>query len=236
MQFSFRFQNIILILLLSFDGMSALASDGLMQRFDANTEYIIRHEGRGFLLKIFVSKYQFFPDMEGIAESCRSSANSIADEKALEIKAKGKLNLSSRIETSRNAMGISSCVATGIFQAASPDIDPETFAKTPVYSAAVQKAADCDVAAATLYSATNNEDARTIAEAVCAKCSKEWDQARNIANQLAVKHNIQPGGFLTHDFCVKQNTHVVIELRAKRALTPTKPNISPRPAHKDRTI
>ena len=130
----------------------------------------------------------------------------------------------------------SSCVANATFQPGPPDTDPEDLAKNPVLNAAMRKAANCDVAAADLYSATNNENAHTIAEAVCSRCLKEWENARSIAKQLAAKHNSEPGPFLSHEFCVSQNTYAVIELRAKRALKPATPNTSPRPAHKDRMI
>jgi hypothetical protein len=232
MRTSYRNLALILIPMISwFDGLSAFASEGRI-RLDANTEYEIENLGQGFALKIFLSRYQFRPDMDVIAGNCKSAATVIAKQEASARKITGRLEISSQVETGRNILlGTSSCVATATFQAA-----PATFPKSAVLDAAIKQLSLCDRAAATFYSVTN-ENAHTIAEAVCSRCSKEWDDARKIATQSASKfHAPEDGPLLSRELCVSQNTNTVIELRAKRALTPAAPNASPRPVHKDRTI
>jgi hypothetical protein len=216
------------------DPISALASSG-RQRLDADTEYMVEdQQGRGFTLRVEVSKYQFVPDMRSIAENCRAAAALIAQQEASARKITGKLDIAARVETDRNALlGRSSCVVTAVFQTAPPN----TFPKSPILDAAIKKVAACNVVAANLYSATNNENARTIAEAVCSRCSKDWDEARKIATQLAVKfHNPEDGPLLNREVCVSQNTNLVIELRARRALTPANPKTPSPVTRKDQAI
>jgi hypothetical protein len=232
MQIFFRNLTLVLILLIASSfGSFAFASDGRI-RFDADTDYIVEDLGQGFALKVFLSRRQFYPDMDIIAGNCRSAASLIAKQEASVRKIKGRLEISSQVETGRNILlGTSSCVATATFQAA-----PDVFPKSPVLDAALKQISLCDIAATGLYAATN-ETAQTIAEAVCSRCSKEWDDARKIATQLASKfHAPEDGPLLSRELCVSQNKLAVIELRAKRALTPAAPNTAPRPSHKDKTI
>ena len=237
MPLCFRIFYFISISWLLLSGWDAAASE-VRQRLNSDTEFVIEDRGRGFALQVLISKYQFYPDMQIIAETCKSAAAIIAKEKASERKIKGKLNIDSRIETGRNIiLGTSSCVANATFEADTVKSAAQQASTNLIYEAAMKKAVVCSTTAAMVFAATNSENASTIAVAACSRCSKEWDLYGKLATQNAKDLGLTLNSpLLEPGFCIKHATNSVIEFRAKRALTPTTPPPAIRPSRKDRSV
>jgi hypothetical protein len=152
MQHFFRNLPLVLISLFScFHGLSAFASEGRIQ-LDANAEYETEDLGRGFTLKVFLSKYQFSPDMGIIAGNCRGAASFIAQREATARKIKGKLEISSQIQTGRNILlGTSSCVANATFEADIVKSASQQASSNLIFEAAMKKAVVSSTTAAMVF-------------------------------------------------------------------------------------
>lgn len=92
----------------------ALFSDQMMLTYDKDTTYIIEDVHDGFVLSVAYSRYQFFPESNALAMSCKSQLTSIAwehaDKSSRKIKPVNEQKI--KISMGRNGLtGITSCQA-----------------------------------------------------------------------------------------------------------------------------
>ena len=89
-------------------------TDKPLQPYDRDTQYRIDETEKGFVITIYYSRYQFYPETNIIAMACKSSLTSIAYEyaqnKNRDIKPINEQMI--RISLARVGLGIGSCSAT----------------------------------------------------------------------------------------------------------------------------
>ena len=106
-----------LVCLIFFIGCASatMLTDKPMTQYNQETEFRIDQEDAGFVITIYYSKYQFWPQSGVIYTACKSTITSIAYEHADKLKKKIKPINEQRIrfDMGRNSLsGVSSCSAT----------------------------------------------------------------------------------------------------------------------------
>jgi len=101
-------------------------SDAPMMQYDRDTKYGITESDDGFAMTVFYSRYQFIPEGDTVATSCKQQLMAIAYEHAdasgKEIEPINEQRI--RISMGRNSVsGISSCQAYGEAKWSDVDID-----------------------------------------------------------------------------------------------------------------
>jgi len=85
-----------------------------MESYDKNTKYVIEEIKSGFSISVYYSRYQFIPESDAVAVSCKSQLKAIAwehaDEKNRKIEPLNEQRI--KISMGRNELtGITSCSA-----------------------------------------------------------------------------------------------------------------------------
>lgn len=86
-----------------------------MSQYDKNTKYTIEPRPDSFLVSIYYSRYQFFPESDAVATACKQALTSIAHEHASKAGRKiEQINEQAiRLSMGRNGLsGITSCSAS----------------------------------------------------------------------------------------------------------------------------
>ncbi|ANX03209.1 hypothetical protein PG2T_02730 [Immundisolibacter cernigliae] len=104
-------------LLISLAGCATAAkqTNAPMSQYDNNTKHAIEPRPDGFLVSIYYSRYQFFPESDAVATACKQALTSIAHEHASkagrEIEQINEQAI--RLSMGRNGLsGITSCSAS----------------------------------------------------------------------------------------------------------------------------
>jgi hypothetical protein len=112
-------KNIMIVLVIGLSLISCTTplkyTDKPLQPYDRDTQYRIDETSKGFVITIYYSRFQFYPELSAIALACKSALTSIAYEHAQRgnrgIKPINEQMI--RISTGRNiAAGVTSCSAT----------------------------------------------------------------------------------------------------------------------------
>ena len=97
-------------------------SNAPLATYDKDTEYRADDTPTGFTLTIYHSRYQFFPESDAIAQSCKSAltslAHDLADKRGRKISPVNEQRI--KISFGRNGVsGVTSCSATAPIEWAS---------------------------------------------------------------------------------------------------------------------